>query len=415
VNLGTGILSGTNYDDGFQIYVNPNEIKKIYYDGTLYDVQSIGYLSNSRNWDSTYSTVSALSALWEESADIVPTVTNYLSTNNVILSSATILDTLSARSYVNNPTGKTIYVDANTGSDTRNGFSKYDLFKPFATIAAAVSASASGDTVYVRAGAYTISSQISLDSKGNIYFETGTAITIAGNTVAFSLTANETKTVNGFAQFALSDTAGILTQSAGILTLEYNSIASTSTGTLFTVSGGTLDTSFASIVASTTDGFVLTGSGGLVIRRSHTATCKQFLNCNTTGSVTLDIWTVVGTSTNSTIRIANIGTLSYRGVNLNNNSTAPCIIFAYSTSSTQGGVLRNVRLVTAGIPILCENSGIFRDIYLDAVKLNATNTTRPSISSINPLTIYTTTTYSNVLPHSNITVDGQYNIMTKLF
>jgi hypothetical protein len=326
-----------------------------------------------------------------------------------------VTGTISGRSYVNDPTGKVIIVDGVTGTDTRDGLLNYDQFKPFKTIEAAVAASISGDTVYVRAGSYTIANQINLNGKGNIFFETGSTITVSSAIVAFSLTASETKIINGSASFILSNTAGILTQSAGILTLEYNSIASTSTGTLFTVSGGTLDTSFASIVASTTDGFVLTGSGGLVIRRSHTATCKQFLNCNTTGSVTLDIWTVVGTSTNSTIRIANIGTLSYRGVNLNNNSTAPCIIFAYSTSSTQGGVLRNVRLVTAGIPILCENSGIFRDIYLDAVKLNATNTSRPSISAIAPLTLYTTTTYSNVLPHSTITVDGQYNRMTKIF
>jgi hypothetical protein len=37
-NFGTGILSGTNYDDGVRIYVNPNEFKKIYYDGTQYEI-----------------------------------------------------------------------------------------------------------------------------------------------------------------------------------------------------------------------------------------------------------------------------------------------------------------------------------------------------------------------------------------
>lgn len=37
----------------------------------------------SGNWQSTYITVCSLSAAWEESADIVPTVVNYLSTNNV--------------------------------------------------------------------------------------------------------------------------------------------------------------------------------------------------------------------------------------------------------------------------------------------------------------------------------------------
>jgi hypothetical protein len=309
-------------------------------------------------------------------------------------------------------TGKTIYVDAGVGTDTRTGFNEHDISEPFATIGAAVSASASGDTVYVRAGSYTISSQISLDSKGNIYFETGTAITVAGNTVAFSLTANETKTVNGFAQFTLSGTADILTQSNGTLFLEYQSITSTSTDTLFRISGGTLNTSFASIVASTTDGFVLTGSGTLVIRRSHTASCKQFLNCNTSGAVTMDIWTVVGDSSDATIRVVNHTGFSYRGVNLNNNSSSPspCIIFAY-TSGTNAPVLRNLRLTTSGTGISIDAAAATRDIFLDQIKINATN----SLSSTAPTIVYSTTTYSTVAPDANVTVDGQYNIMSKLF
>lgn len=50
--------------------------------------------ANSANWNNVYSTVLSLSTSWEESADILPTVTNYLSTNNVILSSATIANRL---------------------------------------------------------------------------------------------------------------------------------------------------------------------------------------------------------------------------------------------------------------------------------------------------------------------------------
>lgn len=48
--------------------------------------------ANSARWTSVYSTVCALSAAWEESADILPTVTNYLSSNNVLLSSVTVTD-----------------------------------------------------------------------------------------------------------------------------------------------------------------------------------------------------------------------------------------------------------------------------------------------------------------------------------
>jgi len=40
----------------------------------------------SQEWSQAYSLIQANSATWEESADILPTVTNYLSTNNVLVS-----------------------------------------------------------------------------------------------------------------------------------------------------------------------------------------------------------------------------------------------------------------------------------------------------------------------------------------
>jgi hypothetical protein len=339
-----------------------------------------------------------------EDTGMAPSGTNKKITAGLL---ATQLNGLSA---VNNNSGRKIYVDAITGTDTRGSISKYNIYYPFSTISAAVASSGTGDLIYVCAGSYQISATILLNEKGNVYFETGTTITVAGTVVAFSLTVNETKTVNGFAQFALSDTAGILTQSNGTLFLEYQSITSTSTDTLFRISGGTLNTSFASIVAPTTDGFVLTGSGTLVIRRSHTASCKQFLNCNTSVSVTMDIWTVMGNSTDATIRVVNHDGFSYRGVNLNNNSSSPCIVFAY-TGGTNSPVLRNLRLQTGGTGISINTEISTRSIFLDQVKINATN----SLSATAPTTVYSTTTYSNILPQSNVTVDGQYVIMSQIF
>lgn len=273
------------------------------------------------------------------------------------------------------------------------------------------------DIIYVRNGNYTVPNQISLNGKGNIYFEPSVNITVTAPT-AFILTANEVKTITGYANFNVLNSSGILSQTSGTITLEYSNITGTSTGTLFAISGGTLNTSFASIVTSTANGFALTGSSTLVIRRSHTATCNQFLNCNTTGSATIDLWTAVGNSTDATVRIANVAGFSYRGVNLNNNSNKPCVVFAYSTTgnATNSPVLRNLRLHTGGVPIVCENNGAFRDIFLDSIKLNTTNTANPSIQSSNKTTtLYSTSTYSNVSPHSSIIIDGQYNIMTKIF
>jgi hypothetical protein len=271
------------------------------------------------------------------------------------------------------------------------------------------------DIIYVRNGNYTVPNQISLDGKGNIYFEPSVNITVTATT-AFILTTNEVKTITGYANFNVLNSSGVLSQTSGSITLEYSGITGTSTGTLFAISGGTLNTSFASIVTSDANVFALTGSSSLVIRRSHTTTCNQFLNCNTSGDITIDQWTVVGKSTDSTIRVVNAGGFSYRGVNFNNNSaTGRCITFAYSTVGP-GPVLRNLRLQTAGVPIVCENNGTFRDVFLDSVKLNTLTSTNPSVQSSNKTTtLYSTSTYSNVSPHSSIIIDGQYNIMTKIF
>ena len=56
--------------------------------GTTLSAKGIVYASggNSSLWNSTFTTVQANSASWEESAEILPTVTNYLSTSNVLIS-----------------------------------------------------------------------------------------------------------------------------------------------------------------------------------------------------------------------------------------------------------------------------------------------------------------------------------------
>jgi hypothetical protein len=45
---------------------------------------------NSSLWNNAYTTVQANSASWEESAEILPTVTNYLSTSNVLMSAVNV-------------------------------------------------------------------------------------------------------------------------------------------------------------------------------------------------------------------------------------------------------------------------------------------------------------------------------------
>lgn len=195
------------------------------------------------------------------------------------------------------PTGNTIVVDSN--------------------IAAAVAASEIGDLIFVKRGSYTITSTISLNGKGDIQFETGTIVNVAGGITAFS--TSENKTIIGDA-FVLSDTAKLVAVSGGTLRFEFSNISSTSTGTLFTVTAGTIDTSFASIVATSARAFELRGTGSMRIRRSHSVSCQQFLYANTTGGATIDLWTVVGNSPDTVIYIDNIVGLSYRGVNCNSSA-----------------------------------------------------------------------------------------------
>jgi hypothetical protein len=55
-------------------------------DTTFTGLVSTKNYGTSLEWSQAYSLIQANSATWEESADILPTVTNYLSTNNVLVS-----------------------------------------------------------------------------------------------------------------------------------------------------------------------------------------------------------------------------------------------------------------------------------------------------------------------------------------
>jgi hypothetical protein len=67
---------------------------------TNWNYQGTDLKSLSAQWQSTYITVNSLSALWEETADIIPTVTSYLSTNFVTISGLTITENLSVSGNV---------------------------------------------------------------------------------------------------------------------------------------------------------------------------------------------------------------------------------------------------------------------------------------------------------------------------
>jgi hypothetical protein len=66
--------------------------------GNTVNLSSINttFAANSGNWQSTYYTVCSLSAFWEESAEIIPTVSNYLSTNSILICALNVTQGISA-------------------------------------------------------------------------------------------------------------------------------------------------------------------------------------------------------------------------------------------------------------------------------------------------------------------------------
>lgn len=149
------------------------------------------------------------------------------------------------RSSVDVTSGKTILVDSIRGDDSRGSFSKYSQELPFQTIAAAVAISAVGDLIYIRAGDYLITTQITLNNKGNIYCEPGVNITSSPDIVAFAITANDVdRYIYGYANFICDGTGGVLSISTSSKSIHFeaNSITNTSltAGNIFTISSATL-------------------------------------------------------------------------------------------------------------------------------------------------------------------------------
>jgi hypothetical protein len=330
--------------------------------------------ANSGNWQNTYSTVNTLSSTWDKGYTAYNGLTalsgNWQNTYSTV-------NTLSA-DWTVELTGKTIYVDANTGSDTRNGFSKYDLFKPFATIGAAVAASSPGDLVYVRAGTYTISAQINLNLKGHLYFAPGTTVNIASGVVAFSYSQNSIPIyIRGAADFVLAGSAGVLTMPSGnaatAVAFECNTIYSLTTvsGTLFNCAIGALSVDAkviqltpASINATV---FNITGTGKVTTRIPFVY-CGIFLNgAGVYGAqINADIWTLTTYNTTAGIAISSITTNfrivnyihvgvgvafnwtentiteghGFREITWSSNNTLPNIRFASSAGSTSNKLIR---------------------------------------------------------------------------
>jgi hypothetical protein len=274
------------------------------------------------------------------------------------------------------------------------------------------------DLIYVRNGDYTVPNQISLNGKGNIYFEPAVNITVSAPS-AFLLTANEEKTIVGYANFIALNSSAILSQSSGVIDFQLKKITGTSSGTLFSLSGSSsLTLKFDRVKTLSANCFSLTGSSSLTLHDSHSVECQQFLNCNTTGIVNLDVWSVEGSSADCTARINAAAKFYYSGVHLKNSSPNPCVTFTQVSTTPSEFLLQNLRLSSSDTAIVCDNnSTLFHSIFLDGIKINSiSGANTPSILSTNkPTKIYSIATHSNSLPDLSINIDGQYNILPKIF
>jgi hypothetical protein len=324
-------------------------------------------------------------------------------------------------------TGKTIYVDAVVGTDTRGTLSKYSMGSPFATIDAAVAASATLDTIRVRAGTYTISSTINLNLKGNLFFEAGTTVNIASNVVAFSYSQSSIPiSIIGNANFVLAGgTAGILTMPSGnaatVVAFECISISgpNSASGNLFNCAVGVLSvdakliqmtTNFA---ASNATVFNITGSGNVTARIPFVY-CGVYLNAPSTTVVAgevasrfnTDIWTLATFNTTAGITITSITTnlrivnyIAYAGVGVAFNWT--------EDTANEGHVFNGIRWFSQlGNPNITFASTVGtatkKIIFLKESNV-LRNALTNSLSASVPIDVYVQNTFANVAANANVT------------
>jgi len=123
--------------------------------------------NTSGNWNSVYSTVKSLSDSWEESADIIPTVVNYLSTNNILLSGVTISPIATNRNLARSLQDKfTEILSVNDFGAKGDGVSN-----DYAAIQSALNAISGTARLFIPRGTYVISQELKIGSNSYIYGE----------------------------------------------------------------------------------------------------------------------------------------------------------------------------------------------------------------------------------------------------
>jgi hypothetical protein len=328
------------------------------------------------------------------------------------------------------PTGATIYVDsgAGVGTDTRTSLSKYDLFKPFATIGEAMAASATGDTVRVRAGTYSITSTINLNDEGNLHLEEGVVVNCnVANAPVFTLSVGQSKVISGGGQFnILGSTTKFWQQSGGttsnqLCSIEcYSILTISNSARIFDVSTGVLVVEAGTVYAMTSTIAYCAGTSSNVNYRVPFTYCARMVDmptnnsyaqfscvCQTIqcfgticfrvvgGTLGIDYETLGDPANNCTFFsfeygdsiVTNITTI--RGGRAITYSSNPCISFTTTTGT-------NKLLRLYGDPFFYTGSG--------------TN----SITATSARTVLSSSASSNKTFNSNVTIVGNYLVNAEL-
>lgn len=321
--------------------------------------------------------------------------------------------------------GKTILVDSTTGigTDTRTGINTYDQSMPFLSISDAVSASTEGDLIYVRSGNYTIGTQISLNSKANIFCEPGVVITCSNNVVAFALSAGQNKSVTGYADFVCSGAGGVFSQSAGTIAnqkvfFQCNSIKHTSAiggGNIFSMSTGELN-----IVCNYVD-----CQKSTIIANSGTA-CNCYYSSTTTDCLQLLNITASNNSSYINIKATQVDIRGSEGISIEGGNVCLNI-----SDKIQSKTLTSKLLVLkfADADSTANSVTVYGGSYISqseaCINYNASSSTNKTIKLCNDVYLKTTNTNSifsanskNILvssAHSNAGVNQNVNLVGGTF
>jgi hypothetical protein len=329
--------------------------------------------------------------------------------------------------------GKTIYVDAGVGTDTRNGFTAYS-YTPYATISAAVTDSSPGDLVYVRAGTYNITLSINLNDEGSLYFEPGATVNVATGVTAFSFNqttnifpvANSIR-IQGHADFVLTGSAGILTiptsnntSSPPIVAFECNSITgpNAATGTLFNIENGVLSVDAKTITLTNTfttsnaTVFNITGTG-VVTARIPFVYCGVFVNGSGTAfpsnavraQINADVWTLVTYNATAGMDLRLI-TTNFRIVNYNHVGVGAAFNWTENTTF-ESHVFQGVTwssAIGAAQMTFTSTGGSTTNKRVSLYQTNILRAAAPhSLGSTLPIDVYTYGSFATAPAHSNIT------------